>query len=171
MKPIVTAERNVGDHESANAACMTAAMPKQPSKLTITVPYGKVLPNRCAAQSATRYRVPVPAAPARQIQKRRSMSRHLAAPRHECTPTAARRSHWPSLTAVMGGLHRQRICECAAPAVTCQECRPAASSVTPVASNGYRLRYRQRSRGALLSNARLTRDGLRNLTHRLQKIP
>ena len=79
------------------------------------------LPNRCAAHRATRYRAPVPAAPARQIQRNRSMSRHLAAPRHEHTPTAARRSHWPSSTAVTGGLHRQRMCECGVLVVPCQE--------------------------------------------------
>src|SRR5687767_11436062 len=39
----------------------------------------------------------------------------------EHTPTAARRSHWPSSTAVTGGLHRQRIFECGALAAPCQE--------------------------------------------------
>jgi hypothetical protein len=39
------AERSVGDHESVSATCMTAAIAKQPARLTINVP-GKALPNR-----------------------------------------------------------------------------------------------------------------------------
>ena len=59
------------------------------------------------------------------------MSRHLAEPRHERTPTAARRSHWPSTTAVTGGLHRQRMCECGVLVVTCQERIPGLLSLNP----------------------------------------
>ena len=54
MNPIVTAERTVGDQPSVSAACIRAAITKQPTRLTISVPYGKALPRRCAAQTAIR---------------------------------------------------------------------------------------------------------------------
>src|SRR5262245_30629719 len=77
------ADRTVGDQESVPAACMTAAIAKLPARLTMSVPNGKAVPNRCAVHKAIKYRVPVPTAPDRQIQMNRSMSRHLWVPRHE----------------------------------------------------------------------------------------
>src|SRR4051812_47571667 len=82
MNPMAMADRTAGDQDSAPAACMTAAIAKQPARFTTRVPYGNVVPKRWAVHRATRYRVPVPAAPARQIQMNRSMSRHLWVPRH-----------------------------------------------------------------------------------------
>jgi hypothetical protein len=43
---MVFADRSVGDHPKLAAACMRAAMAKQPSRLTMSVPYGKVVPKR-----------------------------------------------------------------------------------------------------------------------------
>jgi hypothetical protein len=40
MKPIVMAERSVGDHDRAAAACMTPAIAKHPTRLAMSVPYG-----------------------------------------------------------------------------------------------------------------------------------
>src|SRR4029453_9624245 len=78
MKPMVIADRTVGDQDSVPAACITAAIAKQPTRLTMRVPTGKAVPKRWAVQKAIKYRVAVPAAPARQIQMNRSMSRYLS---------------------------------------------------------------------------------------------
>ena len=61
----------------------------------------------------------------KQLDRRnRSMSGHLAAPRHERTPTAARRSHWPYETAVVADSTAFDHFECGATAWSCQHYQP-----------------------------------------------
>jgi hypothetical protein len=51
---------------------------KAADQIDVRVPTGKAVPKRWAVHKAIKYRVAVPAAPARQIQMNRSMSRRLS---------------------------------------------------------------------------------------------
>jgi hypothetical protein len=52
MSPIVMAERSVAGQDSTSAACMMAAIAKQPTRLTINVPWGR----RCRTAARPRGR-------------------------------------------------------------------------------------------------------------------
>ena len=76
MTPVVRARRAVGERRSVvRATCMIKPSRNDPRTLTASVPQGKPGPATRSSQPESRYRAPVPAAPPRQIQRKRAMGR------------------------------------------------------------------------------------------------